>query len=537
MPTALLAVYHKKGVEVVAQRLAAMGYDLIASRGTADWIREQVEGLKVRDVSEFTGLEPILNHKVVTLTPQIHGGLLTDRNDAEEMAELEEKLGTPPIDFVFVDLYPLEEAIASEGATLESVREKTDIGGPTMLRSAAKGDRIVVGSYEDIGRVLDWMEGGMPPADEMKRHLQARAEFICADYILDSARYLGNREYEGFTGILFCEGFKAENGHQGTAALYALPGNNDPLALHKFVQLSGDPASYVGLTDIDRLLQTITHAAAAYEVNIGSVPLIAIAVKHGNPCGMAVGDDPERVLRDTVAGNPRAIFGGTVMTNFPLDGDLATIIRHFLVPGGGRRPMDGVIAPSVDERVIDEMERQDARGRVYVNPTLANLGVHSLDRAPRFRQVRGCSLRQENYLYVLNLELFKMHGREPTTLEQHDLLLAWAVCHTSNSNTITIAREGMLVANAVGQQDRVGASELAIKLANENGHDLHGAVACSDSFFPFPDGALVLADAGISVICATEGGKNYQDVVKALAGRGVAFCTVPDNEGRGFHNH
>lgn len=532
---ALLSVFNKDGIVEFAQELIKLGWRIFASGGTAKKLLEV--SVPVTDVAELVGGEAIFGHRVVTLSREVHAGLLA-RPIETDLTELE-KLGIPFIDLVCVDLYPLEAAIAKPDATLESVTEMTDIGGPTMLRSAAKGRRITIADVNDYKLVLDQLSEFGDVNTETRQSLAAKAEQIVACYCELSAKAISSGKYDGFLGEKV-QGCKyGENAYQTPASLFSVK-NNDPLALANFHLVAGTEPSYNNLCDLDRLLQTMTHIAAAFQFNHYQVPLIAIAVKHGNACGAATGADSQTILQKTVMGDPRAIFGGLIMTNFDIDGAGAEILLHHGVTAG-KRLLDGVIAPAFTNEAIDQMKRKADKCRFLVNHALANLSAESLDKAFRFRYVRGGFLREPNYTYILNLSdpQWKISGDliERRWVNFSDLLLAWAINATSNSNTITLVKNSMLIGNGVGQQDRVGAAELAIKKARDAGHVPAGATAVSDSFFPFPDGPQRLIEAGIKVILATTGSVKDEEIKKVITVAGLTFITLPDSVARGFFGH
>jgi phosphoribosylaminoimidazolecarboxamide formyltransferase/IMP cyclohydrolase len=339
-----------------------------------------------------------------------------------------------------------------------------------------------------------------------------------------------------FTGLLVSTCKYGENPYQLPAGLFEFPDNTDPLAMHKFMPIEGTPPSYINVSDVDRLLQTMTHIAAGFEVNFGNVPKIAIGVKHGNPCGVGIG---EHAIERMLAGDPIAIFGGVVMTNFPIDSHEAIRLRYKdVATKKEKRLLDAVIAPSFTDAAVEELVRKEGKCRLIVNPALANLTEDSLDTMPRYRMVRGGFLRQPNYTFVLDLSDPRMvtHGLVLPG-ERPDLVLAWAIGATSNSNTITLIRGNKLIGNGVGQQDRVGAAKLAVEKAIRSEHLIAGAVAYSDSFFPFPDGPLVLADAGVRVIFASSGSVRDKEVIEACRSRDVTLCLMPDADCRGFYSH
>ncbi|MAH43223.1 hypothetical protein CL614_05925 [archaeon] len=537
--TAVLSVYNKEGIVEFARALIEMGWMIVSSGGTYDAIKAGIPdaGIQLRDIAELVGGGKILGHRVVTLSRELHAGLLAT-HFAEDVAEMKE-LGIPYVGLVCCDMYPLEDAIAADGATMESVIDKTDIGGPTMLSSAAKGRRIVLCDAADRPTVIDWLKAGKPGEEEFLTYLAAKADFAVAQYRMHGARFHSQGIYNGFFGHQVAELPKGENGHQVPAALFATD-SGDPLALDMFEVIDGSPPSYNNLTDMDRLLQTMTHAVAAFNAKDGAVPFIAIGVKHGNPCGASYGIDRLGVAKNVVTGDTRAIMGGLLMCNFDITGRIAEAMVTEGMSGDARQKFDGVIAPSFDGDAIKAFRRKGGRCRIIVNPALDNEYL-LLDHSPRFRQVRGGFLLQPNYTHVLDFSASDVvvHGELNEFLEG-DLVLAWAVGSTSNSNTITIVKNRMLIGNGVGQQDRVGACELAIKRATDAGHGdmLEGAVAYSDSFFPYPDGPEALAQAGVTAILTSSGSVKDDDVVRQFCiARNGAMVMAPDGEIRGFFNH
>ena len=529
--TALLSVYNKTGIVEFAAQLVALGWDILASGGTAKAL--QKAGIPVRDVAELVGGGAILGHRVVTLSRELHAGLMATTSDMD-LLELE-SLGLPFIDLVCVDLYPLEEEIARPGSDRLSVIDKTDIGGPTMLRSAAKGRRIVIAYPPDRQVVLNWLMAGEQYRERFTDALAAKAEFIVANYCLASARYTGQGQYEGLVGNRVQACGYGENGWQTPAALYSTSGS-DPLALDKFTLVQGTAPSYNNYCDLDRLLQTITHISAAFEANCWEIPNIAVGGKHGNPCGAAYGSRKD-AIRKMVSGDTRAIFGGLVITNFELTEELAELLLTHDQPSG-RRLLDGVIAPSVTDEAKEMLKRKGDKCRLFINPALGSLGLDSLDQARRIRYVRGGFLAQPNYTFVPDFSHpdIEVIG-ELTTEQEYQLLLASAIGRTSNSNTVTLVNDGMLIGNGVGQQDRVGACKLAVSRAEAAGHKVMEAVAYSDSFFPFADGPQVLAEYGVKAILSSSGSIRDNETKKVCKDQGVTLVLIPDKMGRGFFGH
>lgn len=550
---ALLSVYDKTGIEDFAKGLIDLGWKLYASGGTAKAISDG--GMDVTDIAELVGGKAILGHRVVTLSREISAGLLADKTSESDLAELRD-LNIPIIDLVCVDMYPLEEAITRTGSTKNDVITQTDIGGPTMLRSAAKGQRIVVSSNDQRKQVLEWLKSGKPNEEEFISELAARAEYEAARYIMASARYLNETSVSGYLAKKLTPTKYGENPQQAEAAFYA---DNrvkvDPLGLDQFEHVKGMERSFINMTDIDRLLQTVTHIAAGLDRNFGKVPNIAVGVKHGNACGAGVADTAVEAVKKMLEGDTRAIFGGVVMLNADIDKSVADTLMHYAMDSDKSRLLDGVVGSSVTEEALELLSR--SKLRVVINPALAKLTVNSLDVNRRIRPVRGGFLEQPNYDFILDLtaDYMQHHGDEATDQQKCDLITAWAVGCTSNSNTITIVKDGKLIGNGVGQQDRVGAGQLAltrtttalpeIKEEGENllltailnKSKLYSSVAYSDSFFPFPDGPSLLAKAGIKVILTSSGSVADETVINSLNDQGVSIYMVPDKIGRGFYLH
>ncbi len=549
---ALISVYDKSGIDEFARGLAELGWQVYASGGTAKAI--EAAGIKVTDIAGLVGGGAILGHRVVTLSREISAGLLANKSSDADLAEMAE-LKLPVIDLVCVDMYPLEEIIAKPGATEQDVIEQTDMGGPTMLRLAAKGRRVVLSHASQRQPVLEWLKAGKPDEAQFVHDLAARAEYEVARYVLASAKYLGGTDISGFAARLASPTKYGENPQQAEAGFYA---DNriaaDPLGLDKFEHVQGMERSFINITDIDRLLQTVTHIAAGFDKNFDDVPAIAVGVKHGNACGAAVGETRVEAIQKMLTGDTRAIFGGVVMINGEIDEDVAEALMHYAMDGDKPRLLDGVVGSGVSKEALELLSRNKLR--VVVNPALAELSAGSLDGGRRSRPVRGGVLEQPNYDFVIDLsaDYMQLHG-QPTEQQKRDMVLGWAVGCTSNSNTITLVKDGRLIGNGVGQQDRVGAGQLALtrttnalpELEEQGGNlvlkvildkqKLAGAAAYSDSFFPFPDGPELLAKAGIKAVLTSSGSVGDEQVIKTLADAGAVIAMVPDKTGRGFYMH
>lgn len=531
---ALISVYDKTGIEKFAKSLSQLGWTIYASGGTAKAIKKA--GIAVTDTAKLSRGGEILDHRVVTLSREIYAGILADRSEAHQK-ELDD-LEIPRIDLVCVDMYPLRDEIANPKATEESIIEKTDVGGPSLLHAAAKGMRIVVSRVSQRQEVIDWLEAGRPEPRKFIAKLASIAEYEVADYMMVSAKYHMHGNISGMLSERVYSPKYGENPWQGGAGFFKPRYTNDALAIGNFELISGVGLSYNNYTDVDRLLQTITHVAAGFERNCGKVPPIALGAKHGNLCGAGVDDNPTKAIEKMLEGDERAIFGGSVAVNFTVDKDSAnTIMKHHMEKG--KRILDIVMAPAVKADALEILQRKNGKLRIFVNPALGNLTEDSLETAERVRCIRGGRLRQQNYtfIYDFNHPDIKWAGKDATEQQRIDMIIAWAVGSTSNSNTICVVRNGMLLANGVGQQDRVTSAELALMRAKNAGHNLKGASAYSDSFFPFVDGPEMLVKAGIKSIITSRGSIRDDDVAEIFAAAGASIVTLPDAISRGFFGH
>jgi len=331
-----------------------------------------------------------------------------------------------------------------------------------------------------------------------------------------------------------------ENPHQ--KATFRTINADDPLAISKFKRSDGgaflsDETSWISITDLGRLIATAERFAAAFKKNVGGPPpSLAVIVKHGSPCGAAYGEDPATVVRSAWLGDPQAAFGGFLLSTFPFTRAVADSIKD---ANGGRMPFLSVAAPSI-EKEIENYVGTKANTRYFVsNPALAEVIKPAIYKETT--SVRDVVLEQDSSQFIPDFKNLSRHGSALASGEENrilaDLSLAFAICASSTSNTISIVKNGTLIANAVGQQKRVGSAKLALALAKENGHDAAASVAVSDSFFPFPDGLESLAKGGVSVVFATSGSMRDEDVFNAAERLNITMFTAPDKEGRMFAGH
>lgn len=543
MLTAVISVHDKAGIAEFVRELVGLGFRIISTGGTAKAIREAC--FAVEEVSDYTGFPEIMDGRVKTLHPKIHGGLLGDPTKPSHMAEAM-RYGIEEIHLVCVDLYPIEAEIARADSTHESVLEKVDIGGATLLATAAKGGKIVIADPADRAPVLEWLKAGRPDEAKFLRRLAAKAYAADARHRLAAAKYFSDGDIDGVIGTAVRRLQYGENAWQQPAMHYSA-GTDDPLALERFELVAGGEPSYNIVCFLDRTLQTITHIAAAYKANGRPVPEIAVGAKHGNPCGAAVAYNGDRrlALGQMLNSDLLAIHGGFVMVNFEIGEAEADALLYYRMGDGGRRLIDGIAAPSFTAGAVELLRRKKDKCRFLANPALAELG---LDAGLLRRSVRGGWLSQPNFTFVpdfrgSNLEVFgRSGGRDAITPgEINKLCLAWAVAATSNSNTISIVQgdeeASWLIGNGVGQMARVHGARLAASLAVRNAHKTRKAAAASDSFFVHYDAVEELANIGVGLIFATSGSVKDGMVREYCEHRGMTLCQFPDSMARGFFGH
>jgi phosphoribosylaminoimidazolecarboxamide formyltransferase/IMP cyclohydrolase len=498
---ALVSVSDKRGVEDFARRLSGMGFEIISTGGTARALTEA--GVKVVPVSEVTGAPEILGGRVKTLHPKIHGGILADLTDPDHVEQLvEQDIG--PIDLVCTNLYPFEMTVTG-GASEKEAIEQIDIGGPAMLRAAAKnfGSVTVVPSpdfYEEVLAALE-SEGQVP--EETRRRLALATFRLTAEYDAAISGWLGERvegeteefpeirtvHFERVSGLRY-----GENPHQD-AAYYAEVGAEHLLS--DVEKLQGREISFNNLYDLDAartLLADLTDLGAQ----------AAVIVKHANPCGAAVGDSLMETYRKALASDPQSAFGGIVALSGEVDGDLAAEISSLFT--------EILVAPGLTE---------EAREILSAKPNVRVLVAGPLHRpALSSKYVTGGVLLQASDTVEDDSEYRIVTEARPSPQQMGDLIFAWRVARVVKSNAIVLARGGATVGVGAGQMSRVDSSGIAVRKA---GKRAHGAAAASDAFFPFADGVEALAEAGIEAVIQPGGSVRDDEVVQAANRRGLAM--------------
>jgi phosphoribosylaminoimidazolecarboxamide formyltransferase/IMP cyclohydrolase len=506
---ALVSVSDKTGVADFAKGLAALGVEILSTGGTATALREA--GLEVVDVSEFTGQEEILGGRVKTLHPRLHAALLARRGDPEHVATLERE-GIEPIDLVCVNLYPFEQTVADLDVAHDVAIENIDIGGPTMIRAAAKNHEsvAVVVKPESYDAVLAEMEEGEGEVSAATRHWLANEAFAqTARYDAAISRWF-SMEYEDFPEHLAVAYEKVldlsygENPHQ-RAALYAESGLRTHI-LARTSKLHGRALSFNNVLDLD---------SARSLVDDFEQPACVI-VKHNNPCGVAIGADALEAYLKALACDPVSAYGGVIALNRPIGRELAEDLHKNFVevlsaPGYEEGALD-VLTQKEAIRILCEEERRDADPRERdVKRVEGGLLIQDRDGDPEPREIMEA-----------------VTGNEPSEEQWQDMLFAWTVSRRVRSNAIVIAKGGATLGIGAGQMSRVDSVRLAVEKCREaRGADagslLAGSALASDAFFPFADGPELAIQAGTTSVIQPGGSKRDAEVIEACEQAGVAM--------------
>jgi phosphoribosylaminoimidazolecarboxamide formyltransferase/IMP cyclohydrolase len=494
---ALVSVYDKTGLEDFARGLARMGVEIVSTGGTLKSLQES--GIPVTAVADVTGFPEILDGRVKTLHPRIHGGILANRAVPEHAAQLEEH-GIAPIDLVVVNLYPFRETIA-RGASFEEAIEMIDVGGPTMVRAAAKnlGGVAVVVDPADYPRILAALEGtaGIVP-ETMRRELAAKAFRHTQEYDAAIAAWLAPEERFparaslGLTREMVLR--YGENPHQ-EAAVYATAGG--PGVFGGFAALQGKELSWNNLLDAD---------AARKMAGLFEEPAVVI-VKHNNPCGIGRGADLAEAYARALATDPASAFGSVIAVNREADGALAEALADLFV--------EVLLAPGFDEAAR-------ARFAAKKNLRLVECPVYRPAASDvELRAIDGGFLAQPPDAFPDDASSWTCPTRrQPTAEERRALEWAWKVVRYVKSNAIVVANADQTVGVGAGQMSRVDSCRLAVEKAQL---PVAGCVAASDAFFPFRDGLDVLIQAGITAVVQPGGSKRDDEVVAAADEAGVAM--------------
>jgi phosphoribosylaminoimidazolecarboxamide formyltransferase/IMP cyclohydrolase len=510
MKTALISVSDKTGVLDLARGLAQLGYRLLSTGGTAKMLSHA--GLAVTEVAQYTGFPEILDGRVKTLNPRIHAGLLARRDLPEHMAALAQH-GIDPIDILVVNLYPFEQTVAKPDCTFDDAIENIDIGGPAMLRAAAKnhGSVAVVVDPADYGTVLAELKAHGRVGSALRFELAKKVFAHTARYDGAIGNYLTSLDDKlkptPFPATLTRQWVKVqdmrygENPHQG-AAFYRDNGGSHRVGdglLAGYVQLQGKELSFNNIADAD----------AAWECVRSFDAPACVIVKHANPCGVAVAEDAAAAYAKAFQTDPTSAFGGIIAFNRPVDGACAQAVAKQFV--------EVVIAPGYDAAAREVFA---AKQNVRLLTVQLGTAVNDYD----FKRVGGGLLVQSPDLATVRpAELKIVTEKQPTAPQMDDLLFAWRVAKFVKSNTIVFARDGMTLGVGAGQMSRIDSARIASIKAENARLSLQGSAAASDAFFPFRDGLDVVVDAGATCVIQPGGSMRDAEVIAAANERGVAM--------------
>jgi phosphoribosylaminoimidazolecarboxamide formyltransferase/IMP cyclohydrolase len=501
---ALLSVSDKRGLVEFARGLAELGIEIVSTGGTAAELEEA--GIETRSVEDYTGFPEILDGRVKTLHPSIYAGLLAIRSNAEHRETLAEHR-IEPIDLVCVNLYPFERTAARRGVSEEEVIEHIDVGGPTLIRAAAKNHAFVAvvvrpESYDAVIAELRERDGTI--SAQTRQSLATEAFGTTARYDASISRWFSEREDEfpqhlvaAFEKVLDLS--YGENPHQ-RAAYYEEAGVRTHL-LARTTKLHGKELSFNNLLDLDsgrRLLREFELPAAAI-------------LKHNNPCGCAVAESLEEAYERALACDPASAYGGVVVLNRGVEKELAeklneNFIELLFAPGYGEGALE-VLQSKPGTRIIEDAERR-----------LGNIGERDM------RRVVGGVIVQDRDIDLEERSMMDVAGKQkPTEAQWGDLLFAWKVCKHVRSNAIVIANDLATIGVGAGQMSRVDSVRMAIQKAQGGGASLKGSVLASDAFFPFADGPEAAIEAGVTAIIQPGGSKRDAEVIDACDRAGVAM--------------
>ncbi|MBU0727500.1 bifunctional phosphoribosylaminoimidazolecarboxamide formyltransferase/IMP cyclohydrolase [bacterium] len=492
---ALISVSDKDGIVEFSKKLYDKGVEILSTGGTAKLLRNN--GVDVVDVSEYTGHPEMMDGRVKTLHPKIHGALLALRDNPDHMKAAEEHdIGL--IDLAVVNLYPFEETIKKEGVKLEDAIENIDIGGPSMLRSAAKNFRYVtvVTDPSDYEKVISEIEANGDTSEETRRYLAEKVFQKTAHYDSMIASYLTGGKSEHIIVEKLMDLRYGENPHQ-KATFYRDKNGHNEASLDKAEQLQGKELSYNNIMDADGALSLVREFTE---------PTVAF-IKHANPCGIATSDTISDAFVNAYEGDPKSAFGGVIAFNKTCTKDIAESITS--------KFFEVVIAPGYEDGALEAFKAK---------PNLRILKIGAIKPEPAGKTYRkvsnGLLIQDLDTKQIRESDLKIVTKRKPTTQEMKDLLFGWHVVKHVKSNAIVLAKNGMTVGIGAGQMSRVDAVEIAIKKAM-NRED--NSVMASDAFFPFPDSIEKAAEHKITAIIQPGGSIKDEEIIAAADKAGIAM--------------
>ena len=519
---ALVSVHDKTGIVEFAQALQSLGIEIVSTGGTAKLLREA--RVRVLDVSEVTGFPEMLDGRVKTLHPRVHGGILARRDVPEHLTALE-KHGIAPIDLVVVALYPFEQTVARPDVTRAEAIEQIDVGGPAMIRAAAKNHAsvAVVTAQSQYRPILDELRaGGGALSDATRARLAQEAFRRTAQYDAAIAGFLSSEgastapsdasdaRNEMFPALLRLEAERAlslrygENPHQEAAFYRQI--DAPAIGLAGMKQLHGPELGYNNLLDFSAALSLLLEFDEP----------AAVVVKHTNPCGVALGDTVGAAVLRAKASDPVSIYGGIVGVNRTLDASVVEALAGVFV--------EILFAPAYAPEALEELKRTKKKCRVFEVPCDRALVPATL---AEYRSVLGGLLMQSADLSDLDPAMLQtVSKRAPTAVELQALRFAWRVAKHTRSNAIVLATRDQVIGVGAGQMNRVDSARLAVMRARDIGLETTGTVCASDAFFPFRDGLDVVAGAGATAVIQPGGSLRDEEVIAAADEHGLAMVVT-----------
>ena len=500
MPRALISVSDKRGLVEFARALAALGWEIVSTGGTAKVLTD--ERVPVIPIEQVTGFPEMMDGRVKTLHPAVHGGLLARRGVPADLKAME-RHKIVPIDLIAVNLYPFRETVRRSGTTEAQAIEQIDIGGPSMLRSAAKNFEsvTVVVDPQDYARVLQALKAGGVGA-ELRRELAVKVFRETASYDAAIAQWLQGGAAGGLAPFIFLALEQKQHLRYGEnpdqqAAFYV---TGEPGGLAYLSQFGGKELSFNNLLDLD---------AACLALEPWQHEVACVIIKHTTPCGLAIGKSTAEAYRRALATDPVSAYGSVVGFNTIVDAETATAMAELFV--------EAVVAPRFQPDALDVLRKKKNLRIVEVPRTNG-------DGALDFKRVRGGFLAETRLRFDTDESAWKVATkRTPSPEEMDDLRFAWAAVMSVKSNAVLLARSGQVIGIGAGQMSRVDSSMLAVHKAASAGHKTAGAVLASDAFFPFRDGVDEAAKAGIRAVIQPGGSVRDAEVIAAADEHGIAM--------------
>jgi len=504
---ALISVSDKMGLAGFARGLDAAGVEIYSTGGTRKHLES--EGIKVRDVAEYTGFPEMMDGRLKTLHPAVAGGILCRHDNPTDMKSLADH-GIVTFELVVVNLYPFAATVAREGVTIDEAIEQIDIGGPTMVRAAAKNHAFttIATSAEQYSEILSEIEADGCTSHDLRRKLAGEAFAHTADYDTAIAEFFAGQRAEGaFPGTLSV-GYNrkavlryGENPHQ-EAAVYAESGSTGANVVSA-MQLSGKELSYNNLLDLDAALSMVR----------GFNDPAVVVIKHNNPCGAAVNEVPAEAMKKAMAGDPLSAFGSVLGVNCVVDAPTAEVLAE---PG---LFIEAIVAPDFSDEALEILT---TKPKWRKNVRLMKVGdLESAEAGWAWRFLDGGLLMQQADTVADPEDEWKVvTEKAPGDEQMDDLRFAWEMVKHVKSNAIVLCKDRMLLGAGAGQMSRVDSVKISIEKAAERAE---GSVLGSDAFFPFPDSIETAAAAGVTAIIQPGGSKKDEDVIAACNEQGLAM--------------